>query len=250
MPSLGLSLISSAAFSSRVVVHPADLLGQDQDPAVGVDDLGLEVGVFQVGAVGDGAVVGQQDRVGVLDVGEHRVGERLAAGRLVGGDGHLAQEDLDLGQDALGDRLAGDGERGGVRRMAVHDRTHVGAGLHDRQVQQDLARPLPLARDLLAVQVDDAQVVGLHEALRDPRRRAEHAVVAQPVADVAVVGRGEALVVDPAADLAHLLAKLPLVHHRAVAVHVFLAIVHALNPESRIHWTDVQMASWSIKHAQ
>ena len=105
-----------------VIIHPADLLGQDQDPAVGVDDLGLEVGVFQVAAVGDRAVVGQQDRVGVLDVREHRVGERLRAGRLVRRDRHLAEEDLDLGQDALGDRLAGDGERRGMGRVAVHDR--------------------------------------------------------------------------------------------------------------------------------
>ena len=105
-----------------VVVHPADLLGEDQDAAIGVDDLGLEVSVFQVGAVGDGSVVGQQDRVRVLDEGEHRVGKRLRAGRLIRRDRDLAQEDLDLGQDALRHRLAGDGERRGMGRMAVHDR--------------------------------------------------------------------------------------------------------------------------------
>ena len=63
-----------------VVVDLAELLGQQQDPAVSVDDLGLEVGVFQVGAVGDRAVVGQQDGLGVLDVGEHGVGKLLAPG--------------------------------------------------------------------------------------------------------------------------------------------------------------------------
>ena len=222
---LGLELDQLGRLLVGVVVHPADLLGQDQDAAVGVDDFRLEIGVFQVGAVGDGAVVGQQDRLGVLDVRQHGVGKRLAARRLVGRDRDLAQEHLDFGQDALGDRLAGDGEGRRVRRMTVHDRAHVGPRLHDRQVQQDLARALALAGDLLAVQVDDAQIVGLHESLRHPRRRAEHPVVAEPQADVAVVGRGESLVVDPPADLAHLLAKLPLVHHCSVAAHVFLAIV-------------------------
>src|SRR5271157_5803652 len=55
-----------------VVVDLAQLLGQQQDPAVGVDDLGLEVGIFQVGAVG------------VLDVRQHGVGKLLAARGFIG----------------------------------------------------------------------------------------------------------------------------------------------------------------------
>ena len=51
MPSLGLSSDQLGRLLIAVVVDPAELLGEDQDPAVGVDDLGLEVGVFQVGAV-------------------------------------------------------------------------------------------------------------------------------------------------------------------------------------------------------
>ena len=203
-----------------VVVHPADLFREDQDAAVGVDDLGLEVGVHQVGAAGDRPVVGQEDDVGVLDVGDHRVGERLGPGGLVGGDGDLAEEDLELGHRALGDRLVGDGEGRGVGRVAVDARLDVGPGLHDRQVQEDLARPLPLARDLLAVHVDDAEVVRLHVPLRDPGRRAEDPVLAQAVRDVAVVRRGEPLGVDPPADLAHLLAELPLAHQAVGHVRV------------------------------
>ncbi len=90
-----------------------------------------------------------------------------------------------------------------------------------------LERPA-LAGDLLPVQVDDAQVVRLHEPLRYPGRRAQHAIVAELIADVAVIGRRESLVVDPPANLAHLLAKLPLVHHRAVAAHGILLSVHLL----------------------
>ena len=45
----------------------------------------------------------------------------------------------------------------------------------------------------------------------------------EPVADVAVVGGGESLGVDPPADLAHLLAKLPLVHHDPLPIMVPLS---------------------------
>ena len=48
------------------------------------------------------------------------------AGRLIHGDRHLAEEDLDLRQNALRDRLAGDGEGRGVGRMAVDDGLDVG----------------------------------------------------------------------------------------------------------------------------
>src|SRR5262249_12264590 len=75
---------------------------------------------------------------------------------------------------------------------------------------------------LLAVEVDNAQVVWLHEALRNAGRRAEHAIFAQAETDVTVIGRGKSLVVDSTADLAHLLAKLPFIHHGSVAVHGFL----------------------------
>ena len=174
------------------------------------------------------------------------------AGRLVRGDRHLAEEDLELGHRALGDRLVGDGERRGVGRVAVDARPDVGPGLHDRQVQQDLARPLPLAGDLLAVHVDDAQVVGLHEALRDAGRRAEDAVLAQPIADVAVVGGGEPLGVDPPADLAHLLAQLPLAHHVAVRCHrpMSSAVGRSLPRFVRVIRLRSEMRCWSSRQAQ
>ena len=103
--------------------------------------------------------------------------------------------------------------------MAVDNRADVRAGSHDGQVQQDLAGPLALARDLLAVKIDDAQVVGLHEAFGHTRGSTEHAVFGELQADVAVIGRGESLVVDPATDLAHQLAHFPFIHCRAVADH-------------------------------
>ena len=197
-----------------IVFDVSELLGEDQDPAVGVDDLGLEVGVFKVAAVGDRAVVGEDDRIGIFHVGEHRVGEILAAGGLVRGDRHLAEENLELGHRALRDRLVGDGEGGRVGRVAVDAGADVRPGLHHGEVEQDLARPFPLAGNLLAFHVHHAEVVGLHEAFRHAGRRAEDAVLAETVTDVAVVGRGETLRVDAPANLAHLLPQRPLAHPR------------------------------------
>src|SRR5262249_16971729 len=92
-----------------VVIYPAQLLSQEPDPAIGVDDLGLEVRVFQVAAARDCAVVGQQDRIRVLHVGKYGVRERLPARSLIGGDRHLAEEDFELGKDAFGNRLLSHG---------------------------------------------------------------------------------------------------------------------------------------------
>jgi hypothetical protein len=80
----------------------------------------------------------------------------------------------------------------------------VGAGLVDREVHQDFAGALALAGDLLALAVDDAEVVGLEVALADAGRRAEEAVGADAVGVVALVAGAEALEPDAAADVAHL----------------------------------------------
>ena len=81
------------------VVDLPQLPRQDEDLEVGVDDLGVEVGVFQRRPEGDGAVVRQDDRVALLDVGHDRFRELLAAGRLVACHRHDAQKHLHLRQN-------------------------------------------------------------------------------------------------------------------------------------------------------
>src|SRR5579885_458018 len=80
-------------------------------------------------------------------------------------------------------------------------------------MQEDFAGALARAGELLTFEVYLADVLGLHQALADHRRRAEHFLVVDPVADVAVVGRGEALGVDAPADVANLLFNLVFVQH-------------------------------------
>ena len=84
----------------------------------------------------------------------------------------------------------------------MHDALHVRPGLHDLQVQQHFARPLLLAGELLAVHVDQADILRLQKALAVHRRRAQHFVLVEPHGDVAVVRRGKPALVNPVADLA------------------------------------------------
>jgi hypothetical protein len=113
----------------------------------------------------------------------------------------------------LWDRLAGNGERGGVRRVAVDNALHVGPLLVDFQVQQGFARPLLAAGELLARHIDEADVVRLEEALAVHRRCAEDFVLADADGDIAIVGGREALVVEPATDLADILFDFVVVDH-------------------------------------
>lgn len=93
---------------------------------------------------------------------------------------------------------------------------HVRTVLHDGQVQQNLAGPLAFSGELVAIQVDHADVIGRHEPLADVRRGAENFVLADAVRDVPVVGSGEALIVDPATDLADLFLDAGVVEERVV----------------------------------
>jgi hypothetical protein len=80
-------------------------------------------------------------------------------------------------------------------------------------VQERLAGAFFAAGDLLALHIDRGDVVGLQETFAVHRRGAEHFVFADADGDIAVVGGREALVVDPAADVADILLDLMNVLH-------------------------------------
>src|SRR5580704_61752 len=114
----------------REVVDATQLPREQQNPAVGVEDLGLPIRLFEVFAEAHGAVVLQDHAARPLKERQHGVGEFLPSGGFIRGNRNFAHEDFDLGQNALRDRLARDGKRGRVRRMTVHHRLDVGARLH------------------------------------------------------------------------------------------------------------------------
>src|SRR4051794_23871919 len=92
--------------------------------------------------------------------------------------------------------------------MGVDDSLYVGTHAIDRRMHHDLARTVPLTFDLLAVQIANDQVFGLHHALADPCRSSENAVGGQPETDVAVVCGDPALLVSQTADFYDLLARI------------------------------------------
>ena len=71
--------------------------------------------------------------------------------------------------------------------MAVHHRLGFRHCLVDFQVQQNFAGARPSARQLLAFQVHQAQVLGLQVALTDQRGAADHLVRPYPVGDIPAV---------------------------------------------------------------
>src|SRR5262245_20885158 len=100
--------------------------------------------------------------------------------------------------------------------MAVHDALHVGPLAVDLQVQERLAGPLLDSGELPARHVDQADVLGLEEALAMHRRRAKDFVLAYADGDIAVVGSREALGVNPPADLADVLFQFVEVGHSEI----------------------------------
>src|SRR5262249_40058283 len=136
----------------------------------------------------------------------------LAAGRLVDGDRHLAEEYFDFGEDALRNRLVSDGECGSVRRMTMHASPHVGPLFINRQVQTHPAGAVLRAGQLFAFDVYFTDVFWLQKTLGHHRRRAEKFALVESDGDVAVISGREALGVHAPANLTHLLFQLIFVH--------------------------------------
>src|SRR6266700_7478567 len=98
--------------------------------------------------------------------------------------------------DAGGQIDAGDGEGSGVRRMRVDYRSHIRPGFVDRQVKIDFAGALAGAADLLAFQIDGADVVWFASTLGNAGRGAEDAIFADAIGVVALVAGAEAFLPD------------------------------------------------------
>ncbi len=187
----------------------SELLGQQQDSGVGIDDFELVVGGFQIFVEADGAVISEEDRVGIFHEGGERFAEAGVAGRDIFGRWDAAEKYFGLGMDAGWQFKSGNRERRRMRRMAVNDRANIGAVFIDEQVHQDFACARALAGNLLAFDIDDAEVVGLELTFADAGGRAENPIFGKTIGMISFVAGAEALQPDSAADVAHQFLELP-----------------------------------------
>ena len=97
--------------------------------------------------------------------------------------------------------------------MAMEDGTNFGAFLHDRQVEEDFARALTRAGDLISLHVDDAKILGLHKSLADLRRGADDAIFVDTIADIAVVRRRKPPIVQSTTNVADFVLNLVQIEH-------------------------------------
>ena len=151
----------------------------------------------------------EEDGVGIFHVRKDRFAEALVTRSDIFGCFYGTQKHFGLGMNARRQIDAGDGEGGGVWRMRMNHRSHIGAGFVDGQMEIDFAGALAGAADLLAFQIDGADVVGLESALGNSRGRAEDAIFADAIGMVAFVAGAKSFLPDAAADVAHLLLEFP-----------------------------------------
>lgn len=152
-------------------------------------------------------MVAEYDRIRATDERADRLGECRAAGRVVFSSWNDAEEYLDFRQNAGWDVNAGYAEGRDVRRVTMDDGLNRWVVLVDFQVQENLAGSRSFAAELLAVHINRAKVVRLHESLADQCRRAKNDAFGKTAGDVAVVSGNELAGVDSPADFADFLPK-------------------------------------------
>lgn len=92
----------------------------------------------------------------------------------------------------------------------MDDAVDICAAFVNLQMQQNFASSLPMACELVAVEVDNAQIIGFEKALAIQRRCAEHTFRVETHGDVSFVGRAELPLIHAAADFTNFLSQLVL----------------------------------------
>lgn len=90
----------------------------------------------------------------------------------------------------------------------MDDAVNILAVFVNLQVQENFAGSLVLASELVAVEIDKAQIIGFEKALAMQRRRAEHTLPVQTHRNVSFVGRAELPLIHAAADFTDFLSQL------------------------------------------
>ena len=106
------------------------------------------------------------------------------------GDADLAEENLRFGDHASGRLDTGNREGGAVWRVRVAAGLGLGLFFHDRQVRHALRSTLEFSSELIAIEIDEADLLGGHEAFRNESRRAKDEAIADAEREVAAIAVG------------------------------------------------------------
>ena len=174
---------------------------EQEHAAVGIGILHEPVRLLDMTAAGNDPVVFHKDYLRLLGGFTDIEGVFRRARRGVGRERGVAYEDVRLGVDTGRRHLTREKERVAVGRVSVDAGGDAG-GFHEGDMRLDLAGGGTHACFLATLEVDDAEVVGLHEAFTDQRRRAEHEVARDADADVASIAVDVVAVPEAAAHVA------------------------------------------------
>ena len=173
-----------------------------------LDDFHAVEGGEEIGAAGNRAVIGEEERVVVRDV-RFKHGTKIGrAGRGVTHEGNFAETDHHFGKERLVQSLTGSGEARSGWRMRVTDGLNVRAHAIEQQMHAGFGGDLPMAVEVAAFEVHNDEVIRIHHALVEAGGRGEDALGIQTHGEIAFGGNNVSAFVEPASYAANVEAVL------------------------------------------
>jgi hypothetical protein len=173
-----------------------------------LDDIHAVEGSEQVGAAGDGAVVGKEHGVVMGNVGFEDGAEIGSAGSRVTNKRNFAEANDNFGQQSLVEPLTGGRESGGRGRMSVANGVDVGTHAIEEDVHANFGRGFAFTLEVAAFEIDDDKIGGRHHAFVQASGSGEYAVGVKANREITFRGDDVAAFVEPATDLADVAAVL------------------------------------------
>src|ERR1700685_3229947 len=180
-----------------------------------LDGFHLHVCVFERVGVGDDTVVRHQNRIVAGDEGFKSLRQFGSAGHAVAGERNRSQSDNDFTDKWFGKRQTGGGKSRGCWRMGVNDGLDIGTHAVDQQVHADFAGDVAAARDTIAVEVDDDQVLRAHGTLAHAGGSYQNLAVVAAQREISVHSRDESALMEHMSIADNLFPLFPFAGHES-----------------------------------
>jgi hypothetical protein len=161
---------------------------------------------------GEYTMIGQQKTVSLCQHRNECLADGITAGTTIRNQWDCADRRHHFRQQGLVQGASRSCERGGRGTMGVTDGSNIRTVSITGHVQAHLRRWLTLSFTQVELQVDQTQILGLHEALADSGWSTENLIFRNTDGHVPVIGSNPAQGVHPPADLTQIQASLHLFH--------------------------------------